>query len=351
MEKLYYCKLNDKQINDIKDNPHCIQYYCKSDNISNKKPNKNKYYSYKRKFEFDSKENFDIEKVNDKIHKNKIIEIIDNKSKKSKYQGRRQRPSTNLHHGQLKLFLSTLQFILYYSDKIEDIVYAGSSPGLNIYLFTKMFPKIKWYLVDPRDHYEKLYNNKNVIEIKKELFTNETALYYKNKFKNKKFLFISDIRSVESDKNVILDNELQKQVIKIMEPEFSQLKFKIPYTQKNYKYPKGEIYLQYYPPVSSNETRLVVKKNAKDVNYNLKDYEDKLYYHNRIYRPSIYKHNIKSKVVDNCFDCTGFVNLISLYKKKYKKKESVKDMIEKIDIFFNKKLSNNLLQISKNLKL
>lgn len=350
----YYCLLEKKEYKLVKDNPHCIQYFCNYSNITDNKPKDKIYYEYERSYKGDMrKKNLkDIEDKKKPINKSKLIEIIDDKFPQVQYRSRKQRPTTNLHHGQLKLFLSTLQFILYYGDKINDIVYAGSSPGTNIYIFLKMFPKKNWYLIDPRDHNKKLYESKNVKEIKKEYFTLETAEYYKKKFKNKKFLFISDIRSEESEERVIIDNKLQMECVEIMQPEYSQLKFKIPYSQKEYEYLDGDIYIQFYPPVASNETRLVIKKGAKRKTYILKDYESKLYYHNRVYRPSIYKHSLKTKCLDHCYDCTGFANLISLYCKKYKKivTKTPDEIVENIDRVLYRKLSENIKSMKKDLK-
>ena len=64
------------------------------------------------------------------------------------------------------------------------MIYPGSAGGDNINILTRMFPQCYWYLIDPRDHYKPLYSNPKVVEIKKEYFTEETALYYKNKLRN-----------------------------------------------------------------------------------------------------------------------------------------------------------------------
>ena len=117
-------------------------------------------------------------------YQDNLNELFD-KNNKLDYLARRQRPKTTIHWGQLKLFLSTLQFLLYYAPRSQKVhvVYAGSAWGNNINVITKMFPQCYWYLIDPRRHYHLLYKNSKVLEIKKEYFTNETAMYYKNKLK------------------------------------------------------------------------------------------------------------------------------------------------------------------------
>jgi hypothetical protein len=77
---------------------------------------------------------------------------------------------------------------------------------------------------------------------------------------------------------------------------------------------------------------LVVKKNAKNIKYNLEDYENKLYFHNRVLRACSYEneHNIKINGMDSCYDCTAFINLLVKYKYKYRKIENrkIKDMVK-----------------------
>lgn len=59
-----------------------------------------------------------------------------------------------VHHGQLKLLLSEIQFLTDIGMKLDTnkiIVYAGAAPGNHIYELGKLFPKLKFVLVDPND--------------------------------------------------------------------------------------------------------------------------------------------------------------------------------------------------------
>ena len=207
--------------------------------------------------------------------------------------------------------------------------------GKNIDLVSKMFPQCYWYLIDPNPHYDRLYRNSYIKEIRTQYFTNNTAKEYKKKLKGKYVLFVSDIRKTDvkgniTENNIKFDNEMQMDWVKIINPKYSQLKFRIPRFENDYKYLEGIIYLQSYASKATTETRLVVKENAKMTIYDLDKYEGKLYYHNRISRASIYPHNIENvNGLDNCYDCNLFVMLIKKYKRKYNKIErrSVKQII------------------------
>lgn len=127
-----------------------------------------------------------------------------------------------------------------------------------------MFPQCYWYLIDPRRHFKLLYKNPKVLEIRKENFTDKIAMYYKNKLKGKYVLFITDIRDEPTEELIDEDLRMQKNWVRIINPEYSQLKFRSPRTYKKYNYFEGIIYNQAYSPDTSTETRLVIKKGAKD---------------------------------------------------------------------------------------
>ena len=80
------------------------------------------------------------------------------------YERRSLTITPNLHIGQRKLYLSELEFMLLYYEKVKAglvmddadastiIVYAGSAPGHHIYFMQELFPNTKWILIDPAPH-------------------------------------------------------------------------------------------------------------------------------------------------------------------------------------------------------
>ena len=331
-EKTLYCKLSLEQKKISLKNPHSTQFFCPIKNITFDKPNDN-YYKYIKKITDKGIDNLPFKNIYQKNYK-ETLDLIE----PIKYYPRGIRPSTTLHLGQLKLFLSTFQFLLRYSNENTIVIYPGSAPGNNIEFLTELFPNIYWYLFDPREYYEKLHKNKK-IKIKNTLFEDSDVEELAIKLKDKYTLLISDIRVNEPTEEMIdYDNKLHIKWIEKIKPNYAQLKFRIPrFKDKNdnyidnYNYFDGKIYLQLYAAHASTETRLVVNgKKIKYKNYSLNDYEDRCYHFNRLYRPSIYQNIINIKYLDNCYDCTGFKLLVEEYLKKYNKKENLMEFIKLI---------------------
>jgi len=64
----------------------------------------------------------------------------------------------NKHNGQVKLFLTELEFMTECLDNVNDkaiFVYAGSAPSNKISYLAELFPNSKFVLVDPNEHYVK----------------------------------------------------------------------------------------------------------------------------------------------------------------------------------------------------
>lgn len=280
------------------------------------------------------------------------------------------------------------------------IVYAGAAPGMHISVLLDMFPGLNWHLVDPNKFCDSLVykcKNMNNVELVNDYFTDKTAKHYFNtlKRKNKTILFISDIRCGPEatdimEEDIDRDNIYQAKWHKIMKSDYALLKFRIPRLPKDktipkkyqdhkttyermlnkkhnksetkqntiilkkgencnnydntelfhdkYNYLQGEVCVQCFAPKSSTETRLIVSKNAKRINYSLDDYEGRLFYHNSIGRAKHYNNRYKLRGVDSCYDCTRFTYSLHMYKQKFSKfkytsqfaYKSVKDIFQSI---------------------
>ena len=375
----YNCKciLTTEEIKLLKKNIHCIHFFCSKNKImTNNNCNNNNCYCYERTFRkqpnnIETDIFFNIDKTIKnfkKYNKKKILTHDDFLKLKLKYPTtycpRQNKPYTTIHLGQLKLFLSTMQFLLYYCPKdITYVIYPGSAHGYNINFLSELFPQVIWILIDPGKFYKELYKNKKIKIINK-LFTDNILNAIKKNVKNKNVLLISDIRLNTDDESIIRDNELQKKWIKELKPLYSQVKFRVPHyninnnNNSNYKYLNGKIYFQMYPNITTTETRLVIDgKNIKEQNYNIAEYEGIMCYFNRYIRSSYYNHNINNKYVDHCYDCSMLIKLLNDYKKKYKNnnfaKKSITNMINEI---YNKipgikkRYQKYNLEIKKNLK-
>lgn len=341
----FCCNLTSDQKKLVQKNPHTIHFFCYYDNIDDLKINSGckNGFKYRRHITNDLVKSFNINYnlIKNIYFQNSIKLKIDDNFPKLTYQDRRQRPTTTLHVGQIKLFATTLQFLTNYIPKNKEthIVYAGSANGQNIHLLSKLFPNIYWYLIDPNPFYKELYKNKKVLYIKNEYFTNEHAVFFKNKLKNKFTVFISDIRvsdieDLREEREVRADCDQINQYnwCKILNADISFLKFKIPRFKKKYKYFDGDLFIQPFGPITTTESRLVIKKNPTDKIYDLNDYEDKFYYHNRILRVCDYSklHNNKYKYFCNCYDCSLFFIILQDFINKFNPNLSMNTFIKKI---------------------
>ena len=260
----------------------------------------------------------------------------------------------NLHWGQLKLFLSELEFLLLAVNKADthnqDIVciYPGSAPGYHIKKLSEMFPKIYFELYDPRKFKVK---DTNKIKTHVQLFTDEDAKsimpIMRKKYKNPFIIFCSDIRTNPDEASVANDMKMQFDWWRYMNPDLSMFKFRLPWQTGKTSYPKGILYTQAYQPSTSTETRLVVEKDAEIIDYDNIKYEQQCYYHNKVIKQQYYEDDkygdlrIGRDLVDNCYDCKKFIYLVEQYLSYMHRpinKASVLSMIDRIQcgIMFNK---------------
>lgn len=368
MEKLV-CKLNKKEYNIVKNNPHCIQYFCEidriiEDNLKEYKEGeitKENYYKYQKELKIKyKKSNINLELYNFKKNHSilKTTKDVKNLNYNLEYMERGQRPSTLTHLGQLKLFLANMQFLLYYAPKNKEVhvVYPGSGGRSRLNFLTELFPQIRLHLIDPiikkQNMIDKsIYKNNKIVKIHKQIFTNKLLYKYKQNLQNKYILLISDIRKETKEEDIDDDNKLNMKWVKILKPNYAQLKWRIPRIEgktEKYKYLDGTNYLQMYPSPSSTETRLVVNgKKLKYKEWNYKEEDNIMYIFNRLIRPAYYKCNVKHECMDHCHDCVAMINLLKEYKEKYPEnkfsKNSLKDMVE----IMLKNITNSRIRLCK----
>ena len=243
----------------------------------------------------------------------------------------------NTHIGQLKLFLSELQTLVYYIDTTltKTILYIGAHPGNHIHILSRLFPSIKFHLYDIGNNWdERLKENQNIIIYNK--YFDETDIKKWQQYNQPLFL-ISDIRSLdvkddpesfsEREDLVWADMKLQQNWVEKIKPETALLKFKLPYpTEKENKkyYLDGTVLRQFYARPSSAETRLLIKGiSYRDWNLNI--YEEMNAYHNQIVRKilkffhPLYGNKMPiylDRGMNNDYESTGFYTIIMDYLKK-----------------------------------
>src|SRR3990167_2333976 len=260
---------------------------------------------------------------------------------------------TNEHIGQIKLFFGELLFLTLNHKKSKNILYAGSAPGIHLPLLFEMFPNHSFYLVDPNlfvfklrykpykliyaddrdlENIQKYYNN--VIDIRRTYFTDEMAHEYKNIFREDGCLFISDIRTITledranetTEEKVMKDHNMQNNWVDILKPKATSLKFRGLFTDSKFvtdnnimdiEYYDGNIYKQIFAGKKSSETRLFINEDKLDKpmnKFNMKDFENKLFYHNMNIRTKKIVSNIKNPFLFKNGYYDGIVSYVILWK-------------------------------------
>jgi hypothetical protein len=175
------------------------------------------------------------------------------------------------------------------------MVYVGAAPGNHINILAEMYPEFEFHLYDPAPIGWEIKESPKV-RIYKQLFTDDDTNTWKDR--NDVF-FVSDIRSdikideddykpsLENEKIIIGDMRRQENWHKTIKPVATLLKMRIPYAipgiPDKFTYLSGYIFKQVYPGQSSTETRLV-PDGIKEATYDVKKYEDQMFYHNSIVR-------------------------------------------------------------------
>jgi hypothetical protein len=304
------------------------------------------------------------------------------------------RPLT--HIGQRKLFLSEIQFLTDRLSEDNDhiVVYAGAAPSNHTGYLAELFPSVKFILVDPnpfdvrdakpvfvvprvqrgltieeaREAVKKARDAPIGIYIINCYFTLEIATAIKELLKP--VYFISDIRTNSGtgmpDTLDILWNLAQQYIwIDEMKPLRSLLKFRHPFydsdmegydkepyasdfnearrrgldfvsnynSGKHLIYYDGQINIQAWPGESSTETRLDTAGLKLHDYGNTSEYENKLFYYNKIERGLIHhvNPNADSQLgFDHCNDCSLENLLWTNYINRYKSPLKVRDLVIKL---------------------
>lgn len=333
-----------------------------------------------------------VKSTSDKSHKSNLInfgeihlnprihEFLSDNHKRKKYE-KIDPPKSIVHYGQLKLFLTNLQFLTKYWDPIKNprpkLVYVGAAPCSWGVLFAELFPMFELHLYDPEEfditlqEYDLNDSSRNVEEninrakiyLYKRCFTNDDVSTWQNVLD---VFFVSDIRPFTYDKTseecerVVHDcMTMQSNWIKEINPDYAQVKFKLPYNKNFgeddstiYQYLGGRIYFQQWVGPFSTETRLVSSSPHNDISYDYRIYEEMMFHHNTVERnPNVSqyinvftgnKKNPYTKLLHfglyNDLDSTMTIQIIKEYLEKVREnnepitEDDVADFFDKLNV-------------------
>jgi len=299
--------------------------------------------------------------------------IIKSSTPQETYRRRTGEEKTAIHWGQRKLFLTLLQFMTRYVDLgdassniIPKIVYAGAAPGHNIALLSKLFPTVEFHLYDMNPFSDKLNGNPK-IKIYKQLFLDVDA----GKWTDIADVYlISDIRrdivgksTLEAEKVIIGDMQMQMKWYEIMRPKYAQLKFHLPYADLGLdpttEYLDGTVYNQAWRGSSSTECRLVPEWGRKKI-WNNAEYENQNFYINSVLREGTKFINpidgtnnpIDGIELRNDFDSTTEICILMDYLERFSP-DYAKDYVKAVDLsrILSKAITLNIASLGGDLKL
>ena len=242
-------------------------------------------------------------------------ELLKEDDPEEPYRRRKNEEKKSISWGQRKLLMTTISFLskhLHHENPV--LVYAGSAPGVNIGIVSKLFPQVSWHLYDYAKFKLKTDLDKRIFVYRKK-FTDNVAKYWAEKQqKDGNIYFISDIRTAdytkvknlnENEEQILFDMNLQKKWVEIIKPCKSFLKFRLPYAIPDIpieiEYFNGIIYKQCYSPQTSTETRLIVDNKLEYKIYSCEKYQSQMFHHNIVIREKIEYKN-------DCLDEPELVN-------------------------------------------
>lgn len=240
------------------------------------------------------------------------------------------------HHGQRKLLFAELHFFRKCCEiqgncsttKLAGkVIYAGAASGIHIPILAEMFPKLQWILFDPNPFDISVLSHPRCVCIRTK-FDVQSAMKATGTSKEP-IWFISDIRSTNSDKDVVEDMKLQSAWVRELKPKLASLKFRLPFldlgslrsnkvsnitNDRLVEYMDGDLYGQVNAPAYSSEARLYTDATRLDVTYSVLKYESRMQGYNYFTRNARYVVPFVHRNVVMCvpgYD-NGFESMVEL---------------------------------------
>jgi hypothetical protein len=245
--------------------------------------------------------------------------FLDGSSQTMPFSDRPDADRSPLHWGQMKLFISELDFLTSIVPHTRGltVLYAGAAPGDHISFLAGLFPGAHFVLYDPAPFCKTLCEHppSNVEVHHSAFFDDGIAARYAASSKD--LAFICDIRTGKDETHVRTDMATQERWVRIMGPAVSLLKFRLPWGDGTSSYLDGNILLQAYAPLTSTETRLVVTASgaaAPPRTYDHGWYERACAFHNTVGRARAYAHGVTGVPgLDGCHDCATLARVAREY--------------------------------------
>jgi cap2 methyltransferase len=253
-----------------------------------------------------------------------------------KYQRRRKtevRPT--MHHGQRKLLMSAIEFLTQCDvDKQRQaianetvVVYTGMSQDSHVECLMKLFPSLRFVLVDPV--LPSKLETHPLVKIIPGHMTDDRAEQLYHSLRKRDVLFINDVRTScpkDPDNRVKIEDDMHAQMkwYYLLKPRKSMLKFRLPYVEQESDcdacstYVNGQVFLPIWGPQSTTECRLVVDgPNAATKSWKHIVVEEQMHWFNTEARRATYQHPVDmaglQEEYDESYDSVAEVYVLFQY--------------------------------------
>lgn len=125
----------------------------------------------------------------------------------------------------------------------------------------------------------------------------------------------------------------QRWVHEHVSPDVSFLRFRLPYCVEGkpvFPFLDGTVYFPVWGRQSSTETKIAVLRDAPEIDYDLRDFEDAMYHHNKVTRYAVFSDNVHQCHPDTlgvhshatarycgCYDCTREARVLADYARRW----------------------------------
>eukprot|EP00049_Salpingoeca_infusionum_P007835 m.126679 g.126679 ORF g.126679 m.126679 type:complete len:644 (-) comp13840_c0_seq2:2795-4726(-) len=231
------------------------------------------------------------------------------------YQRRKGHAKTTEYWMPRQLFLLDLEFMLNYGHLADTVVVSAGQSCTHINALAEIyFPKHYYIVFVAQD--TRIEPAPNVDLIRRSMdesdchaFAERTILYINQPV-------VSDDLHVKGLGQAMVS---QRNFVNIMQPEMSRLRFLLPWPEKGqpgqvYHYFDGILRYGIFGVLTGTEISLDVSDTRSVRAYDTKDFEELMFHHNTLTRPSYFEHDIPpGSGLDHCYDCSCEIRIFKRY--------------------------------------
>jgi len=236
------------------------------------------------------------------------------------YRRRKKEFKSVNHWSQRQTVVEEIEFLTKHAGDKDYVVYIGAAPGSQIPYLAELFPMLEFHLYD---------TNEFRIESRDRIFVNKTNLtstiekeWQQWQQDNANVLLISKLKGAadeHQDANELSpEMKSQAETFKAIKPKKALLRFALPWGEGMTTYLDGELILPIWGTQTTTELLLVPDDDAREREWDRKQFEEWMFYFNTIMRVQYYRHSVFGvRGLDHCYDCASEILVLQRYLEKH----------------------------------